>query len=136
MIGLRRASAAEADLLREWSIRTFTMEDVDELGVREVMRRSLAAVQNATRGFVLCMHVSVAENTFPGDRGRGGLNYRECSQAMEMIATSGGLRAVCLTGVPEGTNSEALVEFLEYLLSLFGRRILSGSSALTDALNR
>ena len=136
LIGLRRASVEAVRFLRMLGLRAFTMEDVDELGVREVTRRALVAATYGTPGLVLVMHVSVADNGFAVGATHAGLNYRECSQAMEMIAASGALRAVVLTGVPEDATRDAMEEYLEYLLSALGRRILGGFAAESDALLR
>ena len=136
LVGLRRASAEAVRFLRRHDLRAFTMEDVDEIGVREVMRRSLVAANYGTRGCVVVMHASVADNGFALGANHAGLSYRECSQAMEMIAASGALRAMLLTGVPADATPHALEETLEYLLSALGRRILGGFAAESDALQR
>ena len=136
LVGLRRASAEAIRFLRRQEVRAFTMEDVDEIGIREVMRRSLVAASDGTQGCVLVMHASVADNGFAQGMRHAGLSYRECSQAMEMVAASGALRAVLLTGVPADATPEALEVSLDYLLSTLGRRILGGFAAESDALLR
>ena len=136
LVGLRRASAEAIRFLRRQEMRAFTMEDIDEIGIREVIRRSLAAAGDDTRGCVLVMHASVADNGFAQGMHHAGLSYRECSQAMEMIAASGALRAVLLAGIPADAGPEALEVSLDYLLSALGRRILGGFAAESDALLR
>ena len=99
------------------------MEDVDEIGVREVMRRSLVAANYGTRGCVVVMHASVADNGFALGANHAGLSYRECSQAMEMIA---GLRVPCARRSdrhPADATAESLEwRRWEYLLSALGRQ--------------
>lgn len=136
LIGLRKVSVESARFIRHLGLRAFTIEDVDELGVREVTRRSLKAATTATNGFVLVMHVSVADSSFSAVATRAGLSYRECSQVMELVAASGALRAVVLTGVPSDATPTAMDEYLEYLLSALGRRVLGGFAAQSDALLR
>lgn len=136
LVGLRRASAEAIRFLRRQEVRAFTMEDVDEIGIREVMRRSLVAAGDGTRGCVLVMHASVADSGFARGLRHAGLSYRECSQAMEMLAASGALRAVLLPGIPADAGPEALEVTLDYLLSALGRRILGGFAAESDALLR
>lgn len=136
LVGLRRASAEAIRFLRRQEVRAFTMEDVDEIGIREVMRRSLVAASDGTRGCVLVMHASVADSGFARGLRHAGLSYRECSQAMEMLAASGALRAVLLPGIPADAGPEALEVTLDYLLSALGRRILGGFAAESDALLR
>lgn len=113
LVGLRRVNRESARMIRGLDLRAFTIEDVDELGTREVTRRALAATTRATRGCILVIHVCVADSGFSQNAVRAGLSYRECSQALEMVAASGALRAVVLTGVPGPAPAEALDEYLE-----------------------
>ena len=73
------------------------MEDVDLVGIREAMRRALRRVTALTDGFVLVLDASVGRGMEPDDL-EAGLSYRECSTAMELVAASGGLKAIALTG--------------------------------------
>jgi hypothetical protein len=53
-----------------------------------------------------------------------GLSYRECSTAMELVAASGGLKAVVLTGFDADARPAAVRAAYGYLLSALGKRIL------------
>jgi arginase family enzyme len=123
LAGLREASRSEARFIREQELLALTMEDVDLLDVRDVMRRALARVTGLGHGFVLCLHGSVINDI--GDPTDAGLSYRECSLAMELVAATRGLRAIALTGF--NLESEPAIQLktkFGYLLTAFGKRIL------------
>jgi predicted amino acid racemase len=123
LVGLRNASRDQSDTIRRRSVLAMTMEDVDLIGIREAMRRALRRVTALTDGFVLVLDASVGRGMEP-DEMEAGLSYRECSTAMELVALSGGLRAVALTGFDENARPPALKTAYAYLLSALGKRIL------------
>ncbi len=123
LVGLREATRAEAQFIRERELLALTMEDVDLLDVRDVMRRALARVTGLGNGFALCLHGSVLNDV--SDPTDAGLSYRECSLAMELVAETRGLRAIALTGLSLGIEpATQLKTKFGYLLSAFGKRIL------------
>ncbi|HEU0222444.1 MAG TPA: alanine racemase [Paracoccaceae bacterium] len=123
LVGLRRVTREEADLVRRRDILALTMEDMDLIGIREAMRRALRRVTALTDGFVLVLDASVGRGMEP-DEMEAGLSYRECSTAMELVAASGGLKALALTGLDADASSPALRAAYGYLLSALGKRIL------------
>ncbi|CAG0910064.1 unnamed protein product, partial [Cyprideis torosa] len=60
LVGLQRASRDEAQEVSRLALLALTIEDVDLLGIREVMRRSIDRVASQSEGFVLVLHASVA----------------------------------------------------------------------------
>ena len=99
IIGLRDVDAGERDHMTALGLRRqknfFTMRDLDELGMLEVMRRALQTVAPSGGPFALsidmdCMDPGVAPGT--GTQVPGGLSYREGHLAMEVMADHGGLR--------------------------------------------
>ena len=122
LVGLREATRAEARFIRERELLALTMEDVDLLDVREVMRRALAKVTGLGHGFALCLHGSVINDV--SDPTDAGLSYRECSLAMELVAETRQLRAIALTGLSATEPATQLKTKFGYLLSAFGKRIL------------
>ena len=62
------------------------------------------------------------------DELEAGLSYRECSTAMELVAASGGLKALALTGFDADASPSALKAAYGYLLSALGKRILRGET--------
>ena len=109
-------------------VLALTMEDIDLMGIREAMRRALARVTAMTAGFVLVLDASVGRGMEP-DEMEAGLSYRECSTAMELVANSGGLRGLAMTGFDPDAKSSALSAAYGYLLSALGKRILGHREA-------
>jgi ornithine racemase len=127
LIGLRTATHDESELIRRRDVMALTMEDIDLVGIREAMRRALQRVTALTDGFVLVLDASVGRGMEPDDR-EAGLSYRECSTAMELVAASGGLKALALTGFDADARPAALKAAYGYLLSALGKRILRGET--------
>jgi predicted amino acid racemase len=127
LVGLRTATRAESELIRRRNVLALTMEDIDLVGIREAMRRALQRVTSLTDGFVLVLDASVGRGMEP-DELEAGLSYRECSTAMELVAASGGLKAIALTGFDADARPAALRAAYGYLLSALGKRILGGET--------
>ncbi|MBH0238762.1 alanine racemase [Methylobrevis albus] len=123
LVGLQGASRAEQRFVRDHQLLALTMEDVDLLGVREVMRRAIGKASEATDGIVLVLHASAAKGMGAAS-GDSGLSYRECSLAMEMAAASGHLAALALTGLGDRPSPAAADAAFGYLASALGKRIL------------
>ena len=92
LVGVRDLDQGERANVRRFGVTVFTMRDVDERGLRDVMREAIEIAIRGTSG----MHVSCdADWVDPGDAPgvgtpvRGGATYREAHLAMEMIADSG-----------------------------------------------
>jgi ornithine racemase len=124
LVGLRTATREQAETIRRREVLALTMEDIDLIGIREAMRRALRRVTATTDGFVLVLDASVGRGMEP-DHMEAGLSYRECSTAMELVAASGGLKALAVTGFDAGAEPKALRAAWGYLLSALGKRILS-----------
>ncbi len=123
LLGLREATRGDVAFIRANDLLALTMEDIDLLGIRESTRRALERASSLGRGFVLAVNASVARGMETGSEDAG-LSYREMSLAMEMIAASGRLRAVGLTGFGEDVPAANLANAYRFLLSAFGKRIL------------
>ncbi|MFT4921690.1 MAG: arginase [Haloarculaceae archaeon] len=88
LVGLRDLDDGERDLIRESSVAAYSMSDIDERGVTEVVREALAV---ATDG-VDAVHVSLdldwldpSEAPGVGTPVRGGVSYREAHVALELV---------------------------------------------------
>ncbi len=128
-IGLREVSPEESRLIRRSRISAYTLEDIDALGMREVIYRALRAAGMGTDGIHVTLDMDALDTTVaPGVHRpvRGGLSYREGHLAMEMIAKSGLLRSLAVVDyAPEKDVNHATVgAATEYVLSLFGKKIL------------
>lgn len=117
IIGLRHAEKREIELIRQHNIQVYTMEDIDLLGMREVMINSLRKVTTGTRGFYVRLSSDVV-----GAEGEG-ITFREAHLAMEMVADSGRMKVFDISGTPDRSwiDDERLCSLVE---SAYGKRIL------------
>jgi len=128
-IGLREVSAEESRLIRRSRISAYTLEDIDALGMREVIYRALRTAGMGTDGIHVTLDMDALDTIVaPGVHRpvRGGLSYREGHLAMEMIAKSDLMRSLAVVDyVPEkDVNCSTAGAATEYVLSLFGKKIL------------
>ncbi len=117
IIGLREAERSEIELIAKHNIQVYTMEDIDLLGMREVMINSLRKVTNGTEGFFVRLNTDVVKAEGEG------LTFREAHLAMEMVADSSQIKAFDISGTPDKTwiDDRSLCSLVE---SAFGKRIL------------
>ncbi|WP_447920793.1 arginase [Achromobacter aegrifaciens] len=130
-IGLRSVDEAEKQMIRQLGIEVYDMRAIDELGMRETMRRALKGVA----GGDVHLHVSfdvdfldpeIAPGT--GTTVRGGPNYREAQLCMEMIADTGCMGSLDIVELNPALDlrnqtAELVVDLTE---SLFGKSTLVG----------
>jgi len=102
LIGARNLDARERGLVKDSRVKVFTMRDVDELGLRTVMQKSLEVAARGTAGFVVSFDMDVvdpSEAPGVGTPVRGGITFREAHLAMELIADSQGMLALELVEI-------------------------------------
>ncbi len=127
LIGGRDFDPEEAEAINRSKIRVYTMREIDELGMKEVMEEAL---KRAGRG-VNQIHVSFdvdavdpKEAPGTGTSVRGGLTSREAQLAMEMLCDSGLVTSaefVEVNPVLDVSNQTAEL-VVELALSLFGKK--------------
>ncbi|MEF8780110.1 MAG: arginase [Haloferacaceae archaeon] len=129
LVGLRSVDPPERELVRDRGFAAYTMSDIDELGITEVVDRALST---ATDG-VDEIHVSLDldwldPNVAPGvgTPVRGGVTYREAHSAMEQVAETGALRSMELVEVNPtlDQHNETAELATELAASAFGKRVL------------
>jgi arginase len=129
IVGLRDLDQPERAAIRAWGVSCYTMRDIDEIGLSEVMRRALAATTASTdRLWVSCDMDWIDPDDAPGvgTPVRGGATYREAHLAMEMIADTGklvGLDLVETNPVLDERNRTAELA-VQLAKSAFGHRIV------------
>ena len=129
LVGIRDLDEPERVAIREWGINCFTMRDIDEHGLREVMRRAIAvATASSDRLWVSCDMDWVDPKDAPGvgTPVRGGATYREAHLAMEMICDTGklvGLDVVETNPILDERNRTAQLA-VQLAKSAFGHRII------------
>jgi ornithine racemase len=116
LVGLREVSEEEAEIIRRLGITSFTMEDVDSLGISAVVRKALQRAVIGTRGLYVYFDEHLA------DGGQEGLTNRETHLAMELIARSGFMRVLDVSGAHTGGRSGSKLK--KFVASALGKRIL------------
>ena len=118
----------ERDLLHANHIHVFTMSDIDQRGISDVMREALAVAGQFQDGIHLSLDMDALDpNEAPGvgTPVRGGLTYREAQLAMEMIAEANRLVSMDVVEVNpilDRENATALLA-VELVLSALGKRV-------------
>jgi arginase len=128
IIGARDLDRGERELLRSHHIHVFTMSDIDQRGISEVMRQALAITGEANDGIHVSLDMDALDPTHAPGVGtpvRGGLSYREAHLAMELIADTNRLVAMDVVEVNpilDRENATALLA-VELVMSALGKKI-------------
>ena len=91
LVGIRELDSKERRLIKDSGVHVFTMRDIDERGMREVMTEALRFAGDDTAGIAVSLDMDFVDPTDAPGVGtpvRGGVTYREAHLAMEMIADS------------------------------------------------
>src|ERR1700741_28122 len=129
IVGARDLDAQERKIVKKSGIRVFTMRDIDERGMREVMADALKYAMDDTDGIAVSLDMDFVDPTDAPGVGtpvRGGVTYREAHLAMEMIADSEAmtsLEVVEINPVIDEHNRTSLLG-VELVLSGLGKKIL------------
>jgi arginase len=129
VVGARDLDAQERRFVKKAGVHVFTMRDIDERGMREVMSDALKYAMDDTAGVAVSLDmdfVDPADAPGVGTPVRGGVTYREAHLAMEMIADSEAmvsLDVVEINPVIDEHNRTALLG-VELVLSALGKKIL------------
>src|SRR6476646_4894520 len=129
-LGLRSVDPGEREIVKEHSIRAYTMSDLDERGVGTVIREALAYLdaQGVTHLHVSCDLDSIDPIYAPGvgTPVPGGLTYREAHLIMEAISQSPvfhSLEIAEVNPILDSHNKSAELG-VELIASSMGKRIL------------
>ena len=129
IVGLRSVDEIERQNVRGTGIKAFTMRDIDESGLRSVMREAIDHASTGTAGFHLSFDMDALdpqEAPGVGTPVRGGITYREAHLAMETICDCGQMASiefVEVNPVIDEVNRTALLA-VELVMSAMGKRIL------------
>ena len=94
VVGARSIDPTEAPWVRESGIRVYTMTEVDERGIAEVIAEAIARASDGTAGMHVSFDLDVIDPQVAPGVGtpvRGGLTYREAHLICEKSARSGAL---------------------------------------------
>jgi arginase len=129
IVGARDLDAQERKIAKKSGIHVFTMRDIDERGMREVMADALKYAMDDTAGIAVSLDMDFVDPSDAPGVGtpvRGGVTYREAHLAMEMIADSEAmvsLEVVEINPIIDEHNRTALLG-VELVLSALGKKIL------------
>ena len=129
IVGLRSVDDAERELLHDSEISAFTMSEIDDRGLDEVVDDALAIANDGTDGYHVSLDLDWLDPTIAPGVGtpvRGGVDYREAHHAMEQVAADGGMRSMELVEVNPtlDQHNETAELSVELAASAFGKRIL------------
>jgi arginase len=129
IVGARDLDAQERKIVKKSGIHVFTMRDIDERGMREVMSDALKYALDDTAGIAVSLDMDFVDPSDAPGVGtpvRGGVTYREAHLAMEMIADTESmvsLEVVEINPILDEHNRTALLG-VELVLSGLGQKIL------------
>jgi arginase len=129
LVGIRELDSKERRFAKESGVHVFTMRDIDERGMREVMAEALRFASDDTAGIAVSLDMDFVDPSDAPGVGtpvRGGVTYREAHLAMEMIADSRAMvsfELVEINPVIDLHNTTALLG-VELVLSGLGKKIL------------
>jgi arginase len=129
LVGVREIDSKERRFAKESGVHVFTMRDIDERGMREVMSEALRFAGDDTAGIAVSLDMDFVDPSDAPGVGtpvRGGVTYREAHLALEMIADSRAMvsfELVEINPVIDLHNTTATLG-AELVLSGLGKKIL------------
>ena len=129
LVGTRDLDAKERRFAKESGVHVFTMRDIDERGMREVMSEAIRFATDDTAGIAVSLDMDFIDPSDAPGVGtpvRGGVTYREAHLALEMIADSRAMisfELVEINPVIDLHNTTATLG-VELTLSALGKKIL------------
>jgi arginase len=129
LIGIRDLDPGERETLKKSGVLAFTMRDLDERGMRDVVDEAIRAASDGTAGIHLSFDLDVVDPEDAPGTGTpvwGGITYREAHLAMELLADRAQIVAVDLVEVNPVLDTQNMTGILaaELAQSVLGKRIL------------
>jgi len=129
LIGVRDLDPGEREFLKKSGVSVYTMRDLDERGMRDVVDEAIGAASDGTAGVHLSFDLDVVDPEDAPGTGTpvwGGITYREAHLAMEMLADRAQIVAVDLVEVNPVLDTQNMTGLLaaELAQSMLGKRIL------------
>lgn len=129
LIGIRDVDALERDFLKKSGVTCYTMRDLDERGMRDVLDEAIRLASDGTAGIHLSFDLDVLDPEDAPGTGTpvwGGVSYREAHLAMEMLADRANIVSMDLVEVNPVLDTENMTGQLaaELAQSALGKTIL------------
>jgi arginase len=129
LVGVREVDQLEKPHVRKSGVRAFTMRDIDERGLPDIMKEAIRIASEGTAGFHVSLDMDAVdpyEAPGVGTAVRGGITYREAHLAMELICDARrmtSMEVVEVNPVIDQANRTAMLA-VELVMSALGKRIL------------
>jgi len=129
LVGIRDLDAGERDFLKKSGVTCYTMRDLDERGMRDVLDEAIRLASDGTAGIHLSFDLDVVDPDDAPGTGTpvwGGISYREAHLAMEMFNDRANIVALDLVEVNPVLDSQNMTGLLaaELAQSALGKTIL------------
>jgi arginase len=129
LIGVRDLDPGERATLKKCGVTVYTMRDLDERGMRDVVDEATHLASDGTAGVHLSLDLDVVDPEDAPGTGTpvwGGITYREAHLAMEMLAERAHIVAVDLVEVNPVLDTQNMTGILaaELAQGVLGKRIL------------
>jgi arginase len=129
LIGIRDLDPGERETLKKSGVTVYTMRDLDERGMRDVVDEAIRLAGDGTAGVHLSFDLDVVDPEDAPGTGTpvwGGITYREAHLAMEMLADRAQIVAIDLVEVNPVLDTQNMTGILaaELAQSALGKRIL------------
>jgi arginase len=129
LIGVRDLDPGEREFLKRSGVTVFTIREVDERGMRDIVGQAVRVASDGTAGIHLSFDLDAVDPEDAPGTGTpvgGGVTYREAHLAMEILSDKANVVSVDLVEVNPilDTRNSTGILAVELLQSLFGKRIL------------
>jgi len=129
LIGIRDLDPGERDMLKKSGVTVYTMRDLDERGMRDVVDEAIRLASDGTSGIHLSFDLDVVDPEDAPGTGTpvwGGITYREAHLAMELLNDRAQIVAIDLVEVNPVLDTQNMTGILaaELAQSILGKRIL------------
>ncbi|KFE40696.1 arginase [Staphylococcus agnetis] len=129
LIGMRDLDFGEREYIKKHQIKTYTMAEVDEMGIKKVISETIDYLKDRTDGVHLSLDVDALdpeETPGTGTKVLGGLTYRESHFALEQLQKSGLVTSMDLVEVNPllDVGNKTAEQAVALLGSFFGESLL------------
>ena len=128
LIGIRDVDPGERETLKRLGVTVYTMRDIDERGMRDVVDEAVQIASDGTAGIHLSFDLDVVDPEDAPGTGTpvwGGITYREAHLAMELLSDRAEIVAIDLVEVNPVLDTQNMTGVLaaELAQGLLGKRI-------------
>src|SRR5699024_6368976 len=129
LIGIRDLDIGEKQLIKQLNIKTYTMHEVDRLGMDRIMKETVAYLRDKTDGIHLSFDIDSLDRLEAPGVGTpviGGLTFRESRLALEILAEENVITSAEFVEVnplldKNNKTSEIVLHLIE---ALFGEKFI------------